>query len=226
MKAFSWKIVWLLVALFASTACRLANGDVLNKVNEAVQDVPTLQAELTKPTEIADPTAVPTENLVEPAATQPTATEMPEASGLNEDSSVLPESAIPALDDLCSLLPKELLEPLFGQAIQGDPQSFEDDYLGKGCSYDFGEENGAAYFAYFSIAPISSFTDSKTNGSQVTEQAYLPGEAFSVNAADAQQLWVKLDENRAVVIAIGDRPKPELALQLAFLLVPLIQSLP
>ena len=214
----------LLIVLIVSTACRLANGDVLNKVNEAVQDVPTLQAGLVKPTAttaIDKPTAEPGEEF-----TQATATEEPTASVLDEDTSVLSSGTIPSLDDLCSLLPKELLEPLFGQAIQGAPQSFEDDYLGKGCSYDFGEENGAAYFAYFSIAPLSSFTDSKTNGSQVTEQAYLPGEAFSVNAADAQQLWVKLDENRAVVIAIGDRPKPELALQLAFLLVPLIQSLP
>lgn len=207
----------LLSVFFVGSACRLVTGGISPTVEPAALKVPTIQVELPKQVEGAAPTE---------ALAEPTPTEISEASTGSEDSNPLQGMSVPSTDDLCSLLPKEVLEPLFGQKLSGSPEAFEDDYLGKGCSYDFGEENGAAYFAYISIAPISSFMDSKNNGSGVTDQPYLSGEAFSVDAADAQQLWVKLDENRAVVIAIGDRPNPDLALQLAFILVPLIQSLP
>jgi len=128
--------------------------------------------------------------------------------------------------DLCSMLTPEVIFPLINRELSVEPVPFQDDYLGKGCSYDYGSDNTSAYFMYFSIAPISSYNDSKTNGSDVTPQPQLLEDSFTVNAADTQQLWVKLDEQEALVVVIGDQPNPEAAIKLANMLLLLIQLTP
>ena len=40
-------------------------------------------------------------------------------------------------------------------------------------------------------------------------------QAFQVNGADAEQLWVKIADDTALVIAIGDVPNPDGAKKIA-----------
>jgi hypothetical protein len=47
-----------------------------------------------------------------------------------------------------------------------------------------------------------------------------------VNGADAEQLWVKLNDSRALVVAIGDEPNTQAALALALVLGPILQMMP
>jgi hypothetical protein len=128
--------------------------------------------------------------------------------------------------DLCGLLTPELITPVIGRELNGDPVSFHDDYLGDGCSFNFGSDNSAEYFMYFALAPSTSYDDSKLNGSDVTTQTNFSQEAFTVNAADAQQLWVRLNNYESLVIAIGDRPNPEAAKQMAKIMLGLLLAMP
>jgi hypothetical protein len=117
--------------------------------------------------------------------------------------------------DMCQAVPGEFVSGVMGRSLASDPQPFEDDYLGKGCQYDGGSDSTAAYFAYVSLAPIASFEDSHQNGFKVVDVPELGVQAFTVNAADAEQLWVKLSEDMALVVAIGDVPNPDGARQIA-----------
>ena len=225
MKAFSWKTFLLLIVISSSMACRLVTEGISAVQAPEVESKPDAQVEeavQVQPEALVQVTAEPTDTPDEPIATATS-----DQSGSEDDNSaILPEMPNISVDDVCSILPKEIFSPMIGREMVGSPEPFEDDFLGKGCTYDFGEENGAANFLYISIAPIESFKAGDEMGSNVTEIPYLPEDAFSVDAADAQQLWAKIDAERALVIGIGDQPNQELAVQLAFLLLPLIQSMP
>ena len=70
-------------------------------------------------------------------------------------------------------------------------------------------------FAYISRAPITSFNDSHQTGYLVKDILDLGVQAFQVNGADAEQLWVKIADDTALVIAIGDVPNPDGAKKIA-----------
>jgi hypothetical protein len=50
-------------------------------------------------------------------------------------------------------------------------------------------------------------------------------EAYTINGPDAQQLWVR-QENRYVMVAIGDVPRPEESKQLALLVLERLKNKP
>jgi len=76
------------------------------------------------------------------------------------------------------------------------------------------------------VAPISSFDDLKDYGSQVASQLLLGLDAFTIAEADGEQLWVKLNDSKALLIAINGQPNQDLALQMAIVLIPLVQMMP
>jgi hypothetical protein len=223
MKAFSLRILFVLLVFMISAACRLVSGGISPLEDLADPEEPALQVEQADQDEeitgSADVDAAPT-------ATTASGQAYEDEYSYDDYDYGIPEDLEATSDDLCGILPKEIFSPLIGSEMTGNPEPFEDDFLGKGCSYDFGEVDGAAKFLYISLAPMTSFEASEETGNNVTAVPFLPEDAFTVDAADAQQLWAKLDNERALVIAVGDEPQPELALQLAFLLVPLLQSMP
>jgi hypothetical protein len=129
-------------------------------------------------------------------------------------------------DGMCAMLPAEMFTSILEREVVGEPSAFDDEYLGQGCSYDLGADSEAEYFMYFSVAPIDSYNDAKANGSNVIAQPLAGADAFSVNGADAEQLWVKLNDSRALVVAIGDEPNTQAALALALVLGPIMQMMP
>jgi hypothetical protein len=116
---------------------------------------------------------------------------------------------------MCQAVPGDFVGSVLGRTLVSDPQPFEDSYLGKGCQYDAGSDSSAVYFAYVSLAPIGSFEDTYKTGYLVKDVAGLGMQAFTANGADAEQLWVKISEDTALVVAIGDVPNPDGARQIA-----------
>lgn len=128
--------------------------------------------------------------------------------------------------NLCSLLPKEVLTQIIGREPATAPTAFDDDTQGKGCTYDFTTDIGETLVVTYSVAPISSFDDLKDYGSQVASQLLLGLDAFTIAEADGEQLWVKLNDSKALLIAINGQPNQDLALQMAIVLIPLVQMMP
>ena len=115
----------------------------------------------------------------------------------------------------CEVIPIEAVAHVLGGQLIKPPQPFHDDYLGDGCQYDAGKDRaGRARFAYAAIAPVSSFETAKSLG-PATPIENLGDAAFTIDGEDAQQLWVLLKSRGAVVVAIGDVPHLNGALQLA-----------
>jgi hypothetical protein len=119
----------------------------------------------------------------------------------------------------CQLIPVDVVAEALGGALTKPPQPFHDDYLGDGCQYDAGQDrSGHARFAYAAIAPTASFEAAQQAG-PVTPIGDLGDAAFTVDGEDAQQLWVLVQGQGAIVVAIGDVPNPTGVRQLANFLI-------
>lgn len=128
----------------------------------------------------------------------------------------LPDFAGWSAADVCGVLSTETVGEALGRPLKGDPQPFDDaSNLGKGCAYDAGRAGANAYFAYISLAPGARYAETKRAGSNVRQVNDFGLEAFRVNGADAEQLWVKLSDDEALVVGIGDEPNPDGARLLA-----------
>jgi hypothetical protein len=119
----------------------------------------------------------------------------------------------------CQLIPADVVAQALGGALTKPPQPFHDDFLGDGCQYDAGQDRaGQARFAYAAIAPVASFDTTKTLG-PVTPIGNLGDAAFTIDGEDAQQLWVLVKGQGAIVVAVGDVPNPSGARQIAEYLI-------
>ena len=112
--------------------------------------------------------------------------------------------------DLCQAIPVEDIEAVLGRKLINAPQRF--DYYGvsgsSGCTYDAGKDSsGAAYFGYVVLTPISEYNNQplykNIDVSGIGDEAYLN------NGADARQLWVKISDKEAFVVAFGDEPNDD-----------------
>lgn len=122
--------------------------------------------------------------------------------------------------DLCKAIPTEDIEAVMGRKLTSQPEQFAyyDEPSTNGCSYDAGKDsNGNAFFGYVVLTPIEVY------GSQPlykdTPVKGLGQEAYFNNGADARQLWVKVNDSTAFVIAFGDEPNESGALAIARLLL-------
>ena len=119
----------------------------------------------------------------------------------------------------CELIPVEVVAQVLGGALIKAPQPFHDDFLGDGCQYDAGKDRaGHARFGYMAIAPVTSFEAAQQSG-PVTPIGDLGDAASTIDGEDAQQLWVLVQGQGAIVVAIGDVPNPAGARQLAGYLI-------
>jgi hypothetical protein len=107
--------------------------------------------------------------------------------------------------DLCQAIPKEDMEALMGKKLVKNPEKF--DLYGEantsGCMYDGGKSSdGEAFFSYVVLTPVTAY-DNQPLYLNVDVPGLGQG-AYYNNGADARQLWVKVDDSVAFVVANGD----------------------
>ena len=129
-----------------------------------------------------------------------------------------------SLIDLCQAIPQEDIEAVMGRKLTSPPQAFNyyDAPNTSGCSYDAGKDSsGEAHFGYVVLTPIEVYGDQPFY--QNIDVSGIGDQAYFNNGADARQLWVKLDNKVAFVVAFGDVPNEEGAKAMAKLLVSAIK---
>ena len=126
--------------------------------------------------------------------------------------------------DLCALIPPEDIEAVMGRELVADPEPFAyyDEAESSGCSYSAGKDSdGEAHFGYVVLTPVTVFDNQPLYLD--TPVTGLGDEAYFNNGADARQLWVRLDNKVAFVVAFGDVPNEEGARAIAELIAAAIQ---
>ncbi len=107
--------------------------------------------------------------------------------------------------DLCQAIPQEDMEAVMGRKLVSAPERF--DYYetpgASGCSYDAGKDSsGEAYYGYVVLTPVEAYNEQPlyldVDVSGIGEEAYFN------NGADTRQLWVKVNDSVALVVAFGD----------------------
>jgi hypothetical protein len=126
--------------------------------------------------------------------------------------------------DLCQAIPQEDIEAVMGRKLTSAPAKFEyyDTPATNGCSYDAGKDSsGAAHFGYVILTPLDVYGNQPLSKDQ--NVSGLGQEAYFNNGADARQLWVKVNDKLAFVVAFGDEPNEQGALAIAKLMMAAIQ---
>jgi hypothetical protein len=126
--------------------------------------------------------------------------------------------------DVCQAIPKEDIEAVMGRGLVSDPQPFGyyDTTNSSGCSYDAGKDtNGEAHFGYVVLTPIEVY-ENQPLYLNVDVSGFGDGAYFN-NGADARQLWVKIDNKVAFVVAFGDAPNEDGAEAIAKLILAAIK---
>ncbi len=126
--------------------------------------------------------------------------------------------------NVCQAIPKEDIEAVMGRKLVSAPEHFEyyDTAGTSGCMYDSGKDSdGEAHFGYVVLTPIEVYNQQplylNVDVSGIGESAYFN------NGADARQLWVKIDDKVAFVVAFGDVAREDGAKAIAKLLVAAIK---
>lgn len=126
--------------------------------------------------------------------------------------------------DVCGAIPPEDIEAVMGRKLVKTPERFEyyDTGGSSGCTYDAGKDaDGEAHFGYVVLTPLQEYDNQPLY--ENVDVSGIGDEAYFNNGADARQLWVKLEDKVAFVVAFGDVPNEEGAQAIATLLVAAIQ---
>lgn len=126
--------------------------------------------------------------------------------------------------DLCQAIPKEDVEAVMGRKLVSAPEGF--DYFAtpgaSGCTYDAGTDSDrTAYFGYVVLMPAEEYGNQPLYKN--VDVGGIGNEAYFNNGADARQLWVKVNDGVAFVVAFGDKPNEEGARAIAKLIVAAIK---
>jgi hypothetical protein len=125
--------------------------------------------------------------------------------------------------DLCQAIPKEDIEAVMGRKLVNAPRFEYYDTPGtSGCWYDAGKDaSGEAHFGYVVLTPVDVYNSQplykNVNVSGIGDEAYFN------NGAAARELWVKIDNKVAFVVAFGDVPNEAGAKAIARILVAAIK---
>jgi hypothetical protein len=126
--------------------------------------------------------------------------------------------------DVCQAIPREDIEAVMGGRLVSPPKPFQyyDATGTSGCWYDTGKDSsGEAHYGYVVLTPVAVYS-SQPLVRKVTVTG-LGQEAYFNNGADARQLWVKMSDQAAFVVAFGDVPREEGARALARLVAAAIR---
>jgi len=126
--------------------------------------------------------------------------------------------------DLCQAIPQEDIETVMGVALVEAPTRFT--YRSaegtSGCFYDGPTDaDRVRHFGYVILTPLEVY-DNQTLFQNVGISG-IGGEAYFNNGSDARQLWVKINNKVAFVVAFGDVAKEEGAKAIAELMVAAIK---
>ena len=125
-----------------------------------------------------------------------------------------------SLIDLCAAVPRAVIEPILGRKLAHDPKPtlYYAAPGATGCEYDaVSDSAGNAYFGYVELAPAAAYAEQPLSDS--APASGLGQSAYFNNGADARQLWVKINDTTALVIAFGDQPNEPGATTLARLIL-------
>jgi hypothetical protein len=126
--------------------------------------------------------------------------------------------------DLCRAIPQEDIEAVMGRKLDKAPEffSYYDTGGSSGCQYEAQKDSdGEAHFGYVGLTPVSEYDNQPLYLN--VDVSGLGDAAYFNNGADARQLWVKIDNKVAFVVAFGDIAREEGAKQIATLLLAAIQ---
>ena len=107
--------------------------------------------------------------------------------------------------DVCKAIPREGMEALMGRHLVSEPKRFEyyDTKGTAGCSYEAGKDSAnTAYFSYVAFTPVEVFENQPLHMN--VDVSGIGQKAYFNNGADARQLWVKVNDRVAFVVANGD----------------------
>ncbi len=126
--------------------------------------------------------------------------------------------------NVCQAIPQADIEAVLGRNLVSEPQRFDyyDTQGASGCTYDGGKDSGGtAYFGYVVLMPIGVYNDQPLYQNEAVSG--IGDDAYLNNGADARQLWVRIDDKLAFVVAFGDQPNETGAEAIARLLVAAIK---
>lgn len=125
--------------------------------------------------------------------------------------------------DICQAIPKEDIEAAMGYKLDGAPERFNyfDTAGASGCEYFAKEDADGAHFGYVVLMPIEEYGNQPLYKN--VSVSGIGAEAYFNNGADARQLWVKVNNRVAFVVAFGDKPNEAGAQAIAKLVVAAIQ---
>ena len=107
--------------------------------------------------------------------------------------------------DICQAIPREDMQAVMGRKLASDPQPFTyyDTPGASGCMYDGGKDaSGEAYYSYVVFTPVEAYNDQPLY--QDAAVSGIGASAYFNNGADTRQLWVKVNDAVAFVVANGD----------------------
>jgi hypothetical protein len=126
--------------------------------------------------------------------------------------------------DVCAAIPQEDIEAVMGSKLAKAPERFEYYDTGNtgGCWYEAKKgADGEAHFGYVVLTPIDVYENQPLYMN--ADVSGIGDEAYFNNGADARQLWVRIDDKVAFVVAFGDVPREDGAQALARLVVAAIR---
>src|SRR5215510_9617648 len=104
--------------------------------------------------------------------------------------------------NLCEAIPQEDIEAVMGRKLVSTPEKFDyyDTGGSSGCIYDAGKDaNGEAHFGYVVLTPLGEYENQPLY--ENVDVSGIGDEAYLNNGADARQLWVKIKDRVAFVVA-------------------------
>jgi hypothetical protein len=156
-----------------------------------------------------------------PAANQPTRSSVP--LSLSPIAPITIGQDLAAID-LCRAIPTATMEAVLGRTLVKAPQRFDyyDTPGASGCQYAAQKEaSGEAHYGYIVLTPIDVYHNQPLYHN--VEVSGIGESAYFNNGADTRQLWVKVNDHVAFVVAFGDVASEEGEQAIARLLVAAIK---
>ena len=126
--------------------------------------------------------------------------------------------------DVCRAVPREDIEAVMGRKLVAAPQHFEyyEEKGTSGCWYDAGKDaSKEAHFGYVVFTPVEVYNSQPLYNNMPVNGIGVS--AYFNNGADARQLWVKVSDKVAFVVAFADVPNEQGAKAIAKLVLAAIK---
>jgi hypothetical protein len=126
--------------------------------------------------------------------------------------------------NVCQVIPAADMEAVMGRKLAAPPRPFVyyDAPGSSGCWYEAAwDSSGAAHFGYVAFTHLGIYKGQPLYMNRDVNG--LGQEAYFNTGPDARQLWVKVADDAAIVVALGDAPNEAGDLQIAQLILAAIK---